>query len=57
MTVATDACITHSAERHRSALSNNRGYARHAPLGAGGRDDTAPISRMWRLPRLGPPLD
>ena len=28
VTLATDACATHSRERHESALRNNRGYAR-----------------------------
>jgi ureidoacrylate peracid hydrolase len=28
VTVATDACATHSAERHEWSLRNNRGYAR-----------------------------
>jgi ureidoacrylate peracid hydrolase len=28
VTVATDACTTHSRERHESSLRNNRGYAR-----------------------------
>ena len=28
VTVVTDGCITHSAERHDSALRNNKGYAR-----------------------------
>ena len=28
MTIATDACATHSRERHEWSLRNNRGYAR-----------------------------
>jgi len=28
VTVATDACATHSRERHEWSLRNNRGYAR-----------------------------
>ena len=28
VTLATDGCVTHSAERHETALANNRGYAR-----------------------------
>jgi ureidoacrylate peracid hydrolase len=28
VTIATDACATHSRERHEGALRNNRGYAR-----------------------------
>ena len=34
VTVATDACVTHSAERHDSALRNNRGYCRQVPTSA-----------------------
>eukprot|EP00965_Chrysotila_dentata_P017197 570490-Pleurochrysis_carterae.AAC.3 len=30
VTLVTDACITHTAERHRSALANNGGYCRQA---------------------------
>ncbi len=28
VTIATDACATHTRERHEWALRNNRGYAR-----------------------------
>ncbi|KAL1514723.1 hypothetical protein AB1Y20_003810 [Prymnesium parvum] len=28
VTVVSDACVTHSEERHRSSLNNNRGYCR-----------------------------
>ena len=30
VTIATDACATHSAERHEWSLRNNRGYARQS---------------------------
>jgi ureidoacrylate peracid hydrolase len=33
VTVATDACATHSADRHEWALRNNRGYARQRTTG------------------------
>jgi ureidoacrylate peracid hydrolase len=33
VTLVTDACATHSAERHASAITNNRGYARQRTTG------------------------
>jgi ureidoacrylate peracid hydrolase len=32
VTVATDACATHSRDRHESSLRNNRGYARQRTI-------------------------
>ncbi|KAL3920938.1 MAG: hypothetical protein SGPRY_005075 [Prymnesium sp.] len=42
VTLPTDACITHSAERHTSALANNKGYCRQ-------------LSTCELLSEIGPP--
>ena len=34
VTMVTDACATHSEERHRSSIANNRGYCRQATTDA-----------------------
>ena len=45
VTVATDACATHSRERHEWSLRNNRGYARQ-------RSTTEIVAEIERLTRL-----